>query len=276
METFAKGRTLPAMSRLNRCLGLALLCVIQIAVRADTLSDDLNREYQNRVLGVRYPIHASNLEFDSAGHPANPGPATDWEIYGGVLVDKVRLTKDQVHIEGTRVVPSGPAENGKPAVIRLGNKTNFEIHLDHPLTSMDEANDVLGRVFYLDANDAQHTKPQVRRAGSSADIEMAIGFRGKTPDFTPPKAQYFPEPDFSETARRENVHGTELLSVVVDKTGTVVAITIERGLGYGLDESAIDSVKTWRFSPALRNGEPVSVHFPIEVSFNLFGQQRRR
>jgi periplasmic protein TonB len=37
----------------------------------------------------------------------------------------------------------------------------------------------------------------------------------------------------------------------------------------GLDENAMETVKQWRFSPAMRNGEPVAVAMSIEVSFNL-------
>jgi uncharacterized protein len=42
-------------------------------------------------------------------------------------------------------------------------------------------------------------------------------------------------------------------------------------LGYGLDESAINTIATkWRFAPGTLNGEPVDVQANIQVSFRLF------
>jgi TonB family protein len=37
----------------------------------------------------------------------------------------------------------------------------------------------------------------------------------------------------------------------------------------GLDESAVEALKQWKFNPATRNGQPVSVSVNIEVHFNL-------
>ena len=38
---------------------------------------------------------------------------------------------------------------------------------------------------------------------------------------------------------------------------------------FGLDREAVAAVKQWRFAPALRQGQPVPVLVPIEVSFTL-------
>ena len=37
----------------------------------------------------------------------------------------------------------------------------------------------------------------------------------------------------------------------------------------GLDEAALDAVKTWKFQPATRLGEPVAVYFIVTVNFRL-------
>jgi len=38
----------------------------------------------------------------------------------------------------------------------------------------------------------------------------------------------------------------------------------------GLDEKAIETVRTWRFAPAMKDGLPVPVQVSIEVNFRLF------
>jgi protein TonB len=45
---------------------------------------------------------------------------------------------------------------------------------------------------------------------------------------------------------------------------------VQRTLGLGLDEKAIEAVKTWRFDPALKDGKPVAVQINVEVSFRLY------
>jgi outer membrane biosynthesis protein TonB len=43
-----------------------------------------------------------------------------------------------------------------------------------------------------------------------------------------------------------------------------------KGLGYGLDESAINTIaQKWRFKPGAYRGVPVDVRANIEVSFKL-------
>jgi TonB family protein len=46
-------------------------------------------------------------------------------------------------------------------------------------------------------------------------------------------------------------------------------IVIQRGLGFGLDENAIECVREWRFEPGMKDGEPVPVKATIEVNFKL-------
>jgi protein TonB len=86
----------------------------------------------------------------------------------------------------------------------------------------------------------------------------------------PPRPTYTPEPEFSEQARHAKYQGTVVLYIVVDKAGKISRIRLERALGMGLDENAMEGVKRWRFNPATRNGEPVAVAMNIEVSFNLY------
>jgi outer membrane biosynthesis protein TonB len=38
----------------------------------------------------------------------------------------------------------------------------------------------------------------------------------------------------------------------------------------GLDEKAVERVKTWLFEPGKRNGTPVAVAMNFEVDFRLF------
>jgi TonB family protein len=41
-------------------------------------------------------------------------------------------------------------------------------------------------------------------------------------------------------------------------------------LGKGLDEKAIEAVRTWKFEPAMKDGKPVAAEIAIEVAFHLY------
>jgi TonB family protein len=81
---------------------------------------------------------------------------------------------------------------------------------------------------------------------------------------------YKPEPAYSEEARKAKYQGTVVLWIIVDAQGNVIDPKVVRPLGLGLDEKALETVRTWKFKPALRNGTPVPVRVIVEVSFRLF------
>ncbi len=77
------------------------------------------------------------------------------------------------------------------------------------------------------------------------------------------------EPLYPESARRARQGGTVILRTVIDESGRVIDVTIVKGLGFGLQQAAIDAVTKWRFSPATMNGRPVKVFFNLTVQFSL-------
>lgn len=87
---------------------------------------------------------------------------------------------------------------------------------------------------------------------------------------TPPRAIYSPEPEFSEEARKAKYQGTCTLGVIVDASGHPTNIRVLSALGMGLDEKAIEAVRTWRFEPATKDGHPVPFEIAVEVDFHLY------
>lgn len=85
-----------------------------------------------------------------------------------------------------------------------------------------------------------------------------------------PKAIYDPDPDYSEEARKAHWQGTVVLGVVIGADGKVHDVKVVRSLGLGLDEKAVETVKTWRFEPSRKDGQPVAVQLNIEVNFHMY------
>lgn len=89
-----------------------------------------------------------------------------------------------------------------------------------------------------------------------AGIEAPVRLSGDLPAYTP-------------AARQVRASGTVLLEAVIDREGRVVDTKLLRGLPWGLSESALRAVESWRFSPATRNGEPIAVRYRLTVEFQV-------
>ncbi len=77
------------------------------------------------------------------------------------------------------------------------------------------------------------------------------------------------EPVYPEIARRSHQGGTVILQTVIDESGRVINVEVVKGLGFGLQQAAIDAVSRWRFKPATMNGRSVKVFFNLTVQFSL-------
>ncbi len=113
------------------------------------------------------------------------------------------------------------------------------------------------------------TVPDVQTSPSGGGIGSGAIYRvgGKV---SAPKALYAPDPEYSNAAREAKLQGVVVLWLVVDKDGNPQRIRLQKKLGKGLDEKAIETVKHWRFEPARMDGQPVAVMINIEINFRLY------
>jgi TonB family protein len=107
----------------------------------------------------------------------------------------------------------------------------------------------------------------INLAGNSALSGIA---RPGVNGVTIPRCTYCPNPSFSDEARAAKVQGTVILQVVVAADGRAENISVVRKAGYGLDQKAIEAVRSWQFKPATGpDGVAVATVVPIEVTFRL-------
>jgi protein TonB len=74
---------------------------------------------------------------------------------------------------------------------------------------------------------------------------------------------------FTEIAKRADIEGTVFIQAIIDKNGNVTETTLLKGLGAGLDEEALNAVKTTKFIPGKQRGRPVNVKMVIPIKFVL-------
>jgi TonB family protein len=68
-------------------------------------------------------------------------------------------------------------------------------------------------------------------------------------------------------ARKDKVHGTVLVSLVVGKDGLPRDVEVKKSLRPDFDQSALEAVRDYRFEPALRDGTPVEAKLFLEIDF---------
>src|SRR5437879_51169 len=85
-----------------------------------------------------------------------------------------------------------------------------------------------------------------------------------------PVCVYCPSPEYSEKARADKLQGAVLLDITVTPEGKATRILLIKGQGEGLDEKAIEAVKSWKLRPAKdATGTPVAVRIQVQVTFHL-------
>ena len=90
------------------------------------------------------------------------------------------------------------------------------------------------------------------------------------PGVTLPTCVYCPDPQYTDEAREAKVQGRVALRVLVGADGRASQIQIVQGIGMGLDDRSVQSVRSWKFAPAhdgARRAVPAWV--TIEIIFRL-------
>jgi len=78
-------------------------------------------------------------------------------------------------------------------------------------------------------------------------------------------------PIYTELARRARVTGFVIVEAIIDEHGDVTNVRVLKGLPMGLDQAAVEAIKTWKFKPATLAGQPVPVYYVLTVNFQVDG-----
>lgn len=76
-------------------------------------------------------------------------------------------------------------------------------------------------------------------------------------------------PRYTPEAMAARIEGKVTLAVVVKADGKVGDVAVERSLGAGLDQEAVDAAKQWTFNPGTKDGKAVAVRVHLEMAFTL-------
>lgn len=81
------------------------------------------------------------------------------------------------------------------------------------------------------------------------------------------------EPPSNEYAQANGVAGIALYHAVIGSDGKAEEIVAGRPIGFGLDESAVETIRKAGFQPAIKGGKPVPVVLDLVVSFRIYSKR---
>ena len=101
----------------------------------------------------------------------------------------------------------------------------------------------------------------------------------ETPQLAPPPlpipprpADYLnnPKPPYPALSKRLGEEGTVRLKVLVNADGNVAQLEVTKSSGYArLDQSALNTVPSWKFVPAHQGGKPIAGWITVPIQFTL-------
>jgi len=114
----------------------------------------------------------------------------------------------------------------------------------------------------------------VRQGGfGDADVAATPQPKAKTVDpvvkTLPVEITYKPRPVYTDEGRQLKIEGEVLLEVVFSASGQIRIVKVVRGLGHGLDESAVRAAEKIQFKPALKDGHPADFEAVLHIEFQL-------
>ena len=79
-----------------------------------------------------------------------------------------------------------------------------------------------------------------------------------------------PPPEYPLELACDGIGGVVELQVTVGPDGAVSGARTRQSSGQAaLDAAALEAVRSWRFRPATRNGQPVAVDIAVPMTFNV-------
>jgi TonB family protein len=276
-------------------LAFLVVCSLVPSLHGQSSESDLKARLMNNPLYLRGCWRDDYLNFDSAGKLKDISFPVSFTLSGFEL-QSLHLEQGMLVLEGRRIGLELKDNQQLRVPLNVG-KVNQ--HKDESMriviaaSPSDDYGAALDTVFanglaelvpslpsYWQAYAAKNLLP----AGSSTSMTASTTAKTTSQDGTSPSAKqarpggalkapkllHSVDPTFNGAARGLLYGGAVLIHLWVNTDGTPSHLSIDRPVGLGLDERALEAVQKYTFAPATRDGTPVLVELKIEVNFQIF------
>jgi len=214
---------------------------------------------------------SDDLSFDAEGNFIGTVKTGPWTYYGRVEVESLRFEGEALVIHGMRVVAQWDKEANEFKSYSLQNRpARISIAAGSDVTEATLAK-ALDQVFLPRNVKLSDVVPDFWK-------ELLITERTRRDAWDKQQAEIrqavvLPGPDVSDPRLLSKDGGVQInrnpykdltdnqlgLSYIVDENGDVKNVQIERPLGLGIDDPIAEMVAHWKFEPARKGDQPVSV-----------------
>jgi protein TonB len=77
------------------------------------------------------------------------------------------------------------------------------------------------------------------------------------------------QPEYPASAWQNGLIGTPIVSITVLPDGSVDNVQVVQGASAEMDKATVETVKTWKFKPAMCGTEPITLDIKVEVNFHI-------
>ena len=179
-----------------------------------------------------------------------------------LAVSSIQIVRPSLPPKRETTVPVPPTilDPAAPAVLTSVNKIGLPWMRDDSNSPGPGDSDTIGNSKGKTMGDGPVDGPG--GAGDSSSVYQ--------PGVTLPTCVYCPDPQYTDEAREAKLQGRVSLRVLVGVDGRASQIQIVQAIGMGLDDRAVESVRSWKFAPARDGGRrAVPSWITIEIIYRL-------
>ena len=238
-----------------------------------------------KALFLRGFFLGDNLKFDAMGRVEGTPKVGDWTLAAVNVLKVERRATGEIELDGVRAaIRYEPNDHTFQRHALNDEKMRILVKDSGDLKQMEGAFAAMFAVgidpglqrampdYWRHYFDPALAWPQDELNGQT--IYALYGGADQGKDVTAPTVEHRVDAKYGEFAVRDKVQGTLQLRVVVDTSGVPQRISVSRPLGYGLDASAVEAMRRWRFAPGMKDGGAVATGVVVEQQFSLMNAPR--
>lgn len=181
---------------------------------------------------------------------------------------RIRTTTERVPIRIVETNPP-PAANEPPKAVRLNDSRPLPKPINAPVP-----------VFGLSNQTLKDSSSTVEIKAGNTIAKEIDNLKALNDDALPiptdeflvtqmPRIKKEIRAQYPEAARNARIEGPIVLDLLINAEGAVVDVKVVSGLGYGLDEAAVNAIKLFEFEPARVQDQKVAVKIRYTYRFEL-------
>jgi TonB family protein len=169
-------------------------------------------------------------------------------------------------------MPAGNTGSGAPTKVTLGGsgQPNGSLNGGGPVAVQGVKLGIPGGTGQRGGNGTGVQAEQVSLGVKPPPPAAATASVSRVPTRSVPQLIYKPEPTYTAEAKAAHIEGSVKVKIKVAANGAVTVLGVEKGLGHGLDQAALQSAQGCRFKPAMdANGNPTDWEGVVSITFQI-------